>query len=162
MIDYFIISRALLGTVVSILVDFDSAWSPHYGLELQIRSRPKEVEHFEVVQPTLPKDIENSDAGAHNETSLQLKKAPACKLQKKELKEAKLIELDIRKTNDNKAWKDIFDSVPVRSLKPKGDDDTSAEVYQIFREDVGRNVFRKSSEQQPCDLVPGHAGISLA
>ena len=118
--------------IVSILIDFDSAWSPHYGLDLQIRSRPKEVEHFEVAQLTLPKDIENIDADAHNENSSQLKKAPACNLQKKELKEAKLIELDIRKTNDNKAWEDIFDSVPVRSLKPKGDDDTADEVINYF------------------------------
>ena len=90
-----------------------------------------------MVQPTLPKDIEKFDAGAHNENSLQLKKAPACKLQKKELKEAKLIELDIRRTNDNKAWKDIFDSVPVRSLKPKGNDDTSPEVIKYFEKMSG-------------------------
>ena len=38
MIDYFIISRSLLGMVLSVLADFSSEWSLHYGIELILKA----------------------------------------------------------------------------------------------------------------------------
>ena len=36
MIDYFIISKVLIGLIHSVLVDFSTEWSPHYGIELKL------------------------------------------------------------------------------------------------------------------------------
>ena len=66
MIDYYLISRGLLAMPVGCEADFDSAWSPHYGIELRIRAKPKEVINYVIKEPSLPKNIVNFGKGLRN------------------------------------------------------------------------------------------------
>ena len=90
MIDYYMVSRDLPAMPAGCGADFDSAWSPHYGIELRIRAKPKDVINYVTKEPSLPKNIVNFEKELHNENPLQDKTAPACKIAKTELREAKL------------------------------------------------------------------------
>ena len=57
MIDYFMISRSLLGVLISVLADFSSCWAPHFGIELKISAELDELENLALVRPTLPKGL---------------------------------------------------------------------------------------------------------
>ena len=58
MIDYFLVSKVLLGLILSILADFSSEWSPHYGIELRMRADLLEIENLALIQPSFPNNLE--------------------------------------------------------------------------------------------------------
>ena len=90
MIDYFLVSKVLLGLIVSILADFTSEWSPHYGIELNMRADLLEIENR---QPSLPKNLDEYDANALEENSFQSKAMPKGKIEQRNQREANLEEI---------------------------------------------------------------------
>ena len=54
LIDYFIISKALLPLIKWILAVMDAPWSPHFGLELGLNAKPSEILLRILVKPAMP------------------------------------------------------------------------------------------------------------
>ena len=57
MIDYFLVSKVLLGLIVSVLADFSSEWSPHYGIELRMRADLLEIENLALGPTFSPEEL---------------------------------------------------------------------------------------------------------
>ena len=76
-IDYFIISRDLMAMVISVLADFSTEWSPHFGIELTLKAEPRAVMNLEVVQPSMPRGLREYDKDAFEENSFQCLAKPA-------------------------------------------------------------------------------------
>ena len=93
MIDYFIISKVLIGLIHSVLVDFSTEWSPHYGIEVKLIADALAVTNLVLMQPSFPKNLNEYDAKLLEESSFQDKAKPTGKLERKATREAKMLEM---------------------------------------------------------------------
>ena len=140
MIDYFIISRSLLGLVLSVLADFSSEWAPHYGIELVIKATAKDIENLELAKPSMPKELAMYDADAFEENSFQAKGKATCKLDQKRQREAKFEEVRLRDINNGILWDKLFLETPFRNVSPSFANSTSNQVSNYFEKMVGEQV----------------------
>ena len=136
MIDYFLVSKVLLGLIISVLADFFSELSPHYGIELKLRADLLEIENLTLVQPSLPKNLDEYDASSLEENSFQSKVKPKGKIEQRNQREAKLEEIALRNANDGELWETTFASTPTRSVLPEEANTTSSHVEEYFEKVV--------------------------
>ena len=77
MLDFFIISKIRICLIASILVDFDSPWGPHYGIELTLKSDVRLIENHVIMKADMPKSLASFFAGDLEENSRQDLKKPS-------------------------------------------------------------------------------------
>ena len=140
MIYFFIISKILIGLIESVLVDFDSAWGPHYGIELILKSDVQLIENHVIMKADLPKAIATMFTGELEENSLQHLKQPSCKLKQHELRKAKLLEIATRKRNDDSTWKGLFKDAKVHNIMPEKPDEVAIAVRDYVAKMVGEDI----------------------
>ena len=140
MIDFFLISKSLIGLVESVLVDFNSHWGPHYGIELILKTDVQLTENYVIRRAVMPKAIATFFSGDLEENSLQGLRQPTCKLKRNELRKAKLMELAARKINDDASWNDLFKHAKVHNIMPGDPDVVAIAVRDYSAKMIGEDI----------------------
>ena len=135
-IDYYIISNSLLGGIDDCEADFEAPFSPHFGLALTISADPGKVMKQELVKPDMPSNIALLDADLLEENSFQKAKPSGSKIEKQQIREAKRIEIMLRKSNDSKMWQDIFETTESNAIEFE-ETEVANRIKQHFEEMTG-------------------------
>ena len=126
--------------VVSILADFSTEWSPHFGIELTLKAERRAVLNLEVVQPSMPRGLREYDKDAFEVNSFQCLAKPAGKIDARKLRAAKGEEMKIRNSNNGDLWQKLFAGQPVRDILPDFANNTSHEIGNYFTKILDEKV----------------------
>ena len=140
MIDYLIISKFLMDLIHSVLVDFSTEWSPHYGIELELMADALVVMNLVLMQPSFPKNLDEYDAKLLEENSLQDKEKPKGNIERKATREANMLEMQMRNANHGNISKEFADNIPVRSVLTTVGNTTSSAVEAYLGKMMGEEI----------------------
>ena len=142
-IDYYIVSISLLGCIEDCVADFDAPFSPHFGLALTISAELEQVQKQELVKPDMPANIALLDAELLEENSFRKAKPRGSKIEKREVRQTKRKEIMLRKSNDERLWRDTFEATEGNAIEFE-QTEIANRIKQHFEEMTGGEAKRLS------------------
>ena len=136
-IDYFIISRALLAAVRSILVDTNVPWAPQYGIALKFAWQLRKIQIMTLTPPDLPKNIKQLGEQRFENNELQQAKKPTNKIAQKQLQAAKQFEIKARERRDDGIWKALFKEVSGEEIKIESRGEANQAIIDYYEQMTG-------------------------